>query len=58
MIALIIEDKIKSISPNPDIEIGPNMVTTIPPPIRIKSHIPKIKPNIPIFKFSHPSKRQ
>ncbi len=58
MIALVTEDKNQFISPKPVTEIGPKIVTTIPPPIRIKIHITKIKLNNPIFKSSLPSKMQ
>ena len=45
-------------SPNPDIEIGPRIVTTIPPPTSIKPHIASKNPSRPNFKVIHPSKMQ
>ena len=51
------EEKIESRLPNPVMEIGTSKVTTIPPPIKIKIHIPKRKP-YNIFKISLPSAAQ
>jgi len=54
-IALITDPINKSSSPNPEIEIGPNIVTTIPPPTSIKIHIANKNPKRPDFKEKHPS---
>lgn len=45
------------ISPKPSIEIGPKIVTTIPPPIKIKIHIPNKKENNFALKLIHPSRK-
>ena len=47
--------KILSNSPKPEIEIGPKIITAIPPPRRIKIHIAKRKTRIVEIKFSSPS---
>jgi hypothetical protein len=49
-IALITDPINISNSPNPETEIGPNIVTTIPPPTNIKSHIANKNPKRPDFK--------
>lgn len=43
-------------SPYPVIEIGPKIVTRIPPPRRIRIHIANKNPNRPDFKEILPSK--
>ena len=55
IIAFIPEDKIESKSPKPEIDIGPNIVTRIPPPANNKSHITKINTKIEEFIVKHPS---
>ncbi len=47
--AFIVEDIIQLRLPYPVIEIGPNIVTTIPPPIRIKIHMANKNTKIPII---------
>ena len=48
--ALITDAINQSSSPNPEIEMGPNTVTTIPPPTSIKIHIANKNPKRPDFK--------
>ena len=55
MIALITDAMNQLSSPNPEIEIGPKMVTTIPPPTIINPHIANKKVNSPDFKEILPS---
>ncbi len=50
MTALVTDDKKKFISPYPVIDNGPKTITAIPPPIKIRIHIPNKKPNNPTFK--------
>jgi len=57
-IALITDEINQSRSPNPEIDIGPKRVTTIPPPTRIKIHIANKNPNKLDFKIISPSKMQ
>ena len=54
-IALITDPINISNSPNPETEIGPNSVTTIPPPTSIKIHIANKNPKRPDFKGKPPS---
>ena len=54
-IALIIDPKNKSNSPNPEIESGPKILTAIPPPASIKIHIANKNPKRLNFKEKHPS---
>ena len=55
-ITALITDAINQLnSPNPEIEIGPKIVTTIPPPTIINPHIANKKVNNPDFKVIHPS---
>ncbi len=54
-IALITDPKKKLNSPNPETEIGPNIVTTIPPPTSIRIHIANKNPKRPDFKAKSPS---
>jgi len=49
-IALMIDVINQLNSPNPDRVIGPNRVTTIPPPASIKTHIANKNPKRPDFK--------
>jgi len=55
MTALITDAINQSNSPKPEIEIGPKIVTTIPPPKIIKPHIANKKMNSPDFKAIYPS---
>lgn len=55
MTALITDAINQLSSPNPEIEIGPRMVTTIPPPTIINPHIANKKVNNPDFKGIFPS---
>ena len=55
MTALITDAINQSNSPNPETEIGPRMVTTIPPPTIINPHIANKKVNSPDFKVILPS---
>jgi hypothetical protein len=48
-IALMIDVINQLNSPNPDRVIGPNRVTTIPPPASIKTHIANKNPKRPNF---------
>jgi len=57
-VALMIDAISQSRSPNPEMDIGPKRVTTIPPPIIIKIHIANKNPNKPDFKMAQPSKMQ
>ena len=50
MTALITDEINQSRSPKPETDIGPKIVTRIPPPNRINTHIPKRKPNNSGFK--------
>lgn len=45
-IAFIADERIESILPNPENEIGPNTTTKIPPPTKSKSHMTKRNRNI------------
>ncbi len=54
-IALVTDPINKLNSPNPEIEIGPNIVTTIPPPTSIKIHIANKNPKRPDFTRNTPS---
>ena len=54
-IALITDPINKLNSPNPEIEIGPNIVTRIPPPTSIKTHIPNKNPKRSDFIMKLPS---
>jgi len=56
IIPLITEPINQLNSPYPLIEMGPKMVTIIPPPTIIKSHIANKKPYRLDFKEKHPSK--
>ena len=49
------DDIRESKSPKPEIDIGPNIVTRIPPPANNKSHIAKMKMKIEEFIMKHPS---
>ena len=55
MTALITDPINKLNSPKPETEIGPKIVTTIPPPKIIKPHIANKKVNSPDFKGILPS---
>lgn len=57
-VALTIDEINKSSSsPNPEIEIGPKILTIIPPPIRIRPHMANKNPKMP-FKVKSSSKMQ
>jgi len=58
IIALITDEINQSRSPNPEIDIGPRRITTIPPPAIIKIHIVNKNPNKSDFKTIAPSKMQ
>ncbi len=55
MIDLITDAITQSSSPNPEIEIGPKIVTRIPPPTIIKTHIENKNPKRSDFKLRLPS---
>jgi hypothetical protein len=55
-IIALITDAINQLrSPNPEIEMGPSIVTTIPPPTMIRVHIANKNPKSPGFKMKLPS---
>ena len=49
------EDSRKSKSPNPVIEMGPRIATTIPPPTNSNTHMVNTKMTIDELKPKHPS---
>ena len=54
MTPFMAEDTNQLRSPKVVIEIGPKMVTTMPPPIKIRIHIENKKPNNPAIIMTHP----